>query len=316
MITTAVAPKATARPASVRRRTPWEWANIQMKWLFALPAAIFVLAMLVVPMAYTVYLSFTDAHGAINRPKAWAGLDNYTAVLSDTDRFWPAVGRTLWFSAGTVIIELVLGMAIALLLRKPFRGQSVVRSLILLPLVATPVAVSMAWLLIFEPTVGIVNYVLRTLGLPTQGWFTDPSQALNTFIFVDVWQWTPIMVLILLAGMMVLPDEPYEAAAVDGASGWQRFRFLTIPLLGPSIMTAVILRAIDAIKAFDMLYAIKNTGGGSQHEVETLNIYGYGLNLEYQDYGMGSALLVIFFVMILFVVYLMVKGQQRWGAMQ
>lgn len=297
-----------------RQRTLWQWANDHIKWLFALPAAIFVLAMLVVPLGYTLYLSFTDAHGSIRRPKAWAGLDNYLAVLTDTDRFWPALGRTLWFSGASVAIELIAGMAIALLLQRSFRGQAAVRSMILLPLVATPVAVAMAWLLIFEPTVGVANYLLESIGLPAQEWFTSPSQAMATFIFMDVWQWTPIMVMLLLAGLMVLPDEPYEAAAVDGASAWQRFRWLTLPMMAPAITTAVLLRSIDAIKAFDPIFAIKGTGGGSEHEVETLNILAYGLNFEYQDYGMGSALLIMFFILILFVVYLMVMAQKRWGA--
>lgn len=286
---------------------PWaRWANRHRKWLFAAPAMAFTAVLIIFPIAWTAYLSLTDAEGSVRAEKEFAGGANYLEVLSDTARFWPAVLRTVEFTGVALFFEVVFGMAIALLLWRPFRGQGLVRIAILLPLVATPVAVGMMWLLIFEPTIGAANQLLELIRIPAQGWISDPDQALPTLIFVDVWQWTPMVTLILMAGLTALPGEPDEAARVDGASGWQRFWFVTLPLLTPTVIAAVLLRSIDALKTFDLLYATKGKGGGSAHEVETLNIYAYGLSFDYNEYGLSSAVLIIFFLMIVAVVAVLV----------
>ena len=150
-------------------------------------------------------------------------------------------------------------MAIALLLWRPFRGEKWVRVAILLPLVATPVAVGMMWRLIFDPNIGMANQVLGWVGIAPQPWLAGQHTALPTTIFIDVWQWTPMVVLILLAGLTSLSDEPQEAARIDGASTWQRFRHVTLPLLMPTVIVAILLRGIDALKTFDILYATKGT---------------------------------------------------------
>lgn len=188
-----------------------------------------------------------------------------------------------------------------MLLRKTFRGQGLVRVFILLPLVATPVAVGMMWLVIFEPTIGFANVVMDFLGLDRQGWLSDKDAALNTLIFIDAWQWTPMVTLILLAGLSTLPEEPDEAARVDGANAWQRFWHVTLPMLIPVIAAAAMLRAIDALKTFDIIYATKGRGGGSSHEAETLNILAYSDAFEYSRYGRASALLMLFFILIILV---------------
>jgi multiple sugar transport system permease protein len=305
----------TATTISPRKIKPTsafgQWADRHIKWLFISPAVIFVVVLIAFPIGYTVYLSLTDAAGSINRPKDFVGLDNYVHWLTDFERFWPAVGRTAYFTTFAIVIELILGLAIALMLRKPFKGQGLVRVLILLPLVATPVAVGMMWLLIFEPTIGFANEVMRWLGLSPQGWISSKEQALNTLIFVDVWQWTPMMVLILLAGLSALPEDPDEAARVDGANAWQRFRHITVPLLMPAIIAAVLLRAIDALKTFDILYTTKGRGGGSNNEVETLNILAYGESFEYSQYGSASALLILFFMLILIVLSLLALARKK-----
>lgn len=283
------------------RRGFSDWFDRNLKSIFTTPAVVFVALLIAFPIGYTVYLSLTNAQGSVTRPSDFVGLDNYVYWLTDTDRFWPAVGRTAYFTLMALGLEMVFGLAIAMLLRKTFRGQGFVRVLILLPLVATPVAVGMMWLLIFEPSIGFANTVMGWLGLPDQGWLSDKEQALNTVIFIDVWQWTPMIVLIALAGLSTLSDEPDEAARVDGANAWQRFRHITLPLLIPTLGAAAILRAIDALKTFDILYATKGRGGGSSHEVETLNILAYGESFEYSQYGSASALLVLFFMLIVIV---------------
>ncbi|MGZ8771188.1 MAG: carbohydrate ABC transporter permease [Aeromicrobium sp.] len=258
----------------------------------------FVGLLIVFPLAWTFYLSLTDARGSVRAASEFVGISNYIEVLTDTERFWPAVGRTFFFTIGAVGVEMVLGMCIALLLLRPFKGEKVVRVAILLPLVATPVAVGMMWRLIFDPSIGFANEMLRWFGLPPQPWFSGVDTALPTLILVDIWQWTPMVVLILLAGLVSLSEEPDEAARVDGASSWQRFWYVTLPLLRTTVIVALLLRSIDALKTFDILYATKGKGGGSFHEAETLNVYAYGLSFDYNDYGIASTVLIVFFLII------------------
>ncbi|WP_233563756.1 carbohydrate ABC transporter permease [Cryobacterium tepidiphilum] len=287
----------TARPTAWRSYS--NWANRHRKWLFAAPAMIFTGLLIAVPLVWTIYLSLTDAEGSVRAPSDFVGLSNYLEVFSDFNRFWPAVGRTFIFTGGALAVELVLGMVIALLLWRPFRGERWVRVAILLPLVATPVAVGMMWRLIFDPNIGFANQLLGWFGIPDQPWLSGTDTALPTLIFVDIWQWTPMVVLILLAGLTSLSDEPDEAARIDGANSWQRFWYVTLPLLRSTVVVAIVLRGIDALKTFDILYATKGKGGGSFHEVETLNVYAYGLSFDYNDYGIASTVLILFFLLII-----------------
>ncbi|WP_261164606.1 carbohydrate ABC transporter permease [Microbacterium sp. Marseille-Q6965] len=304
-MTTTTAPRARTQPSFSA------WANHHRKWVLAAPAMVFVAMLLVFPLAWTVYLSLTDASGSIRAEHDFIGIDNYVEILGDTDRFWPAVLRTAIFTFGALAVEMTLGMLIALLLWRPFRGQGLVRIIILLPLVATPVAVGMMWRLIFEPSIGFANQLLSWFGIPAQPWLAGEATALPTLMFVDIWQWTPMVVLILLAGLTSLSDEPDEAARVDGANAWQRFWHVTFPLVMPTFITAILLRGIDALKTFDILYATKGKGGGSFHEVETLNVYAYGLSFDYNEYGESSTVLVIFFLMIIGCIWLLTIRRKK-----
>ncbi|HEX6498150.1 MAG TPA: sugar ABC transporter permease [Micromonosporaceae bacterium] len=306
---------APSRPREARPTladTPrWaQWADDHRKWLFAAPAMIFVAALIVIPLVWTAYLSLTDAEGSVRADYEFVGVRNYLDVLSDTDRFWPAVLRTAVFTGVALLFEVVLGMAIALLLWRPFRGQKWVRVAILMPLVATPVAIGMMWRLIFDPNIGLANQMLGWIGIGPQPWLAGRTTALPTTIFIDIWQWTPMVVLILLAGLTSLPSEPDEAARIDGASTWQRFRHITLPLMAPTITVAILLRGIDALKTFDILYATKGKGGGSFHEVETLNVYAYGLSFDYNEYGVSSAVLIIFFLLIIAAMWALTRRKE------
>jgi len=265
---------------------------------------IFVGLLIAVPLAWTVYLSLTDAQGSVRAESRFVGIANYLQVFGDTERFWPAVLRTFTFTGGAVATEMVLGMGIALLLWRPFKGEKWVRVAILLPLVATPVAVGMMWRLIFDPNIGFANQMLSWFGIPAQPWLSGETTALPTLIFVDVWQWTPMVVLILLAGLTALSEEPDEAARIDGANAWQRFRYITLPLLRSTVVVAIVLRGIDALKTFDILYSTKGKGGGSFHEVETLNVYAFGLSFDYNDYGIASTVLILFFLLIIAIMWM------------
>jgi len=304
-----IAPQTAA--GFTRRERFSRWANRHRKWVLAGPPMLFVTLLLVVPLGWTLVLSLTDARRSVRRPFGFAGADNYVTALTDTERFWPAVGRTLGFTAGALTLELILGMIIALLLWKPFRLHGLVRTVVLLPLVATPVAVGMMWRLLLEPNIGFVNEFIGWFGIPPQPWLADPLTSLPTLTLVDVWQWTPMVALILLAGLTSLSDEPQEAALVDGANAWQRFWFVIVPLMRPTIVAAILLRGIDALKTFDILYSTKGKGGGAFHDVETLNIYAYGLSFDYNEYGLASAVLILFFLMIIGVILLLQMLRRR-----
>lgn len=316
--TTEVSPARTGAAASPPRRErpprTFEQANRRLKWAMLAPALLFVGLMIVFPLFFTLNLSFTDAFGAVNANKEHVGLRNFTDALGDARRFWPAARRTVVFTVGAVVLETVFGLALAMLMRKPFRGMRWVRTVLIIPLLTTPVAIGILWLLILDPTNGIANHLLAGLGLPRQEFLGSVGQSLPTLMLIDVWQWTPMMTLLLLAGLTTLPEEPEEAALVDGAGAWQRFRYVILPMLGPTLATALVLRAVDALKTFDILYATKGAGGGSDFEAETLNVYAYGLTFDYQEYGLAAAVLVLFTLFIIGVVVLLRRRSGKGAA--
>ena len=259
--------------------------------LFPLPAIIFVAMLMVFPVLYTLFLSLTNWNLTSGAPLSFVGLKSYARVLTEP-RFLHALTRTFVFTFFAVAIEGVLGVAIALILNRAFVGKSVAKLLLLLPLVATPVAVGIVFNLFFDPTTGLANYILTSVGLPQGLWISSAASVLPSLIIVDVWQWTPMITLIVLAGLAGLSNEPVEAAHVDGASEWQILRYVTIPMLMPVILTAMILRLIDALKTFDIIFAM--TGGGPGYASETLNIMAYKYSFEYFRMGQSSVILVVF----------------------
>ncbi|WP_232666438.1 carbohydrate ABC transporter permease [Pseudonocardia sp. TRM90224] len=286
----------------------------RLRWMMLAPALAFVGLMIVFPLLFTIDLSLTDAFGAVNAGAEHVGLQNYGDALSDGRRFWPAVWRTVYFTVGAVVLETVLGLALAMLMRRAFRGIRWVRTVLIVPLLATPVAIGILWLLILDPTNGIANQLLKSVGIAPLEFLGSVSQSLPTLMVIDVWQWTPMMTLLLLAGLSTLPEEPEEAATVDGANAWQRFRHVVLPMLGPTIATALVLRSVDALKTFDILYATKGPGGGSAFEAETLNVLAYGLTFDYQEYALASAVLVLFTLFIIGVVLVLRRYAGRGAA--
>jgi multiple sugar transport system permease protein len=282
------------------------WLDKRFKWVVTMPAVLFVLVMMAFPILYTIRLSFFEWSMSAAVPPKWIGLDNYAKLLSDT-RFWHAVKATVYFSAGALVLETVLGVAIALLLHRNFKGKEFAKTIFLLPMVATPVAMGLVWVLIYEPTNGILNVMLKSIGLKPMNWLGSVHQVIPSLIVIDVWQWTPMISLIVMAGLTTLPQDPYESADVDGAAGWQKLFYITLPLLRPTILTAVMLRLIDVIKTFDIIYA--TTQGGPGTASETLNIYGYVLAFHYFQLGKASALLVLFFMLVLGLTLLMILAR-------
>lgn len=267
-----------------------------IRWLFPLPAILFVFLMMVFPILYTVWNSLTPWSISRGQPATFFGLTNYLALPSDT-RFVDSISRTLYFTILAVAVEVVLGVAIALLLNRDFPFKRIINSIMLLPMMATPVAIAMVWLLMYVPTSGVINYVLRLFNLPQGLWVYDANSVIPALALVDVWEWTPMIILISLAGLAALPHDPYEAAIVDGASTWQTVRYVTIPMLLPTISIATLLRLIDALKTFDIIYAM--TQGGPGFTSETLNIYAYVQAFGYFNFGYASSILVVFFGIVL-----------------
>jgi multiple sugar transport system permease protein len=271
------------------------FAERNLRILFPLPAVLFVAVLMVFPVLYTLFLSFTSWNLTSGAPLAFRGFTSYARVFHEP-RFLDAVLRTAAFTVLAVAFECLLGVAAALVLNRAFVGKSFVKLLLLLPLVATPVAIGIVFNLFYDPTIGLVNYVLRSLGLPQGLWITSARSVLPSLVVVDVWQWTPMITLIVLAGLAGLPTEPFEAARVDGATDLQILRHLTIPMVMPVILTAAILRSIDALKTFDIIFAM--TGGGPGYASETLNIMGFKYSFEYFRMGQSSVILVVLFLIV------------------
>ena len=275
-------------------------------WAFAVPAATVVLLVILFPWIFTVFMSLHDWKVTGETP--FVGLANYAKMLQD-ERFLWAIVRTGWFTAGTVIVPMLLGVWAAVCFASQFKLRGLARTLFVLPMMATPVAIALVWTMMFHPQLGVLNYLLTSVGLPPSSWVYDSSTVIPTLIMVETWQWTPLVMLIVLGGIASLPQEPYEAAILDGAGAWQMFRHITLPLVWPFIMVAAIIRLIDALKTFDTIYVI--TLGGPGTSSETLNILLYQTAFAYYDLGYGSAIVVVFFLLILLISMLLLRVRQR-----
>lgn len=266
-----------------------------LRILFPLPAIIFVAVLMIFPVLYTLFLSLTNWNLTSGVPLSFVGFKSYARVLAEP-RFLHAVTRTFLFTFFAVALEGILGVAIALVLNRAFVGKGVAKLLLLLPLVATPVAIGIVFNLFYDPTIGLANFMLKSAGLPQGLWISSAATVIPSLIIVDVWQWTPMITLIVLAGLAGLSNEPFEAAHVDGASEWQVLRYVTIPMVMPVILTAVILRLIDALKTFDIIFAM--TGGGPGYASETLNIMAFKYSFEYFRMGQSSVILIALFLVV------------------
>jgi len=223
--------------------------------------------------------------------------------MAGDERFLWSVIRTFYFTALSVIFPTLIGVAAAICFNRNFPLRGLARTIFILPMMATPVAIALVWTMMFHPQLGVLNYLLTSVGLPPSTWVYDTATVIPTLVMVETWQWTPLVMLIVLGGLASLPAEPYEAAELDGAGAWQSFRHITLPLVWPFIMVALVLRAVDALKAFDTIFVI--SGGGPGTASETINLYLYQTAFAYYDIGYASAIVVVFFVLILAVTLLL-----------
>lgn len=289
------------------------WLDRHLKWVFTLPAVLFIGLMIAFPIVYTGKISLYEWSMSAITPPKWVGLDNYAQLLKDP-KFWNSMVLTLYHSSVSILLETVLGVAVALLFSRPFAGKRLVKTVMMLPMVATPVSIGLVWLLIYEPSIGLANQLLRKLGLSTQEWLGSVTQVMPSLILIDVWEWTPMIALIVIAGLATLPSDPYESADVDGATSLQKLVHITLPLLLPTIMTAVILRIIDLLKTFDTIYA--TTQGGPNFASQTLNLMIFDLAFVNFKLGSASALLILFFLLILTMIFILMAIRKRLGGLQ
>ena len=274
--------------------------------LFLVPALLFLLVLLVGPFVFMVGVSFTDLSYALpGRDGNFVGFDNYRRLMQDDPIFWDSFATTMRFVFGVVTIEFVLGFALAMFLFHHVQRRRFVLTLILVPMMLAPVAVGFMWKLLLQGDFGMLTYYMRAVGLLDlrTALLSNVDLVLPTMMAIDVWEWTPFVTLVMLAGLLALPREPFEAAIMDGARPIQVFRDVTLPLLRPIIALVMLLRGIDAFKEFDKVFIL--TGGGPGTATELLSIYTYRINFKDWDLGYGavSAFMVYLVVLILCAVF-------------
>lgn len=272
------------------------WVDRNISWFFILPAVIFLAAVVAFPVAYTIGLSFFNWSGAAT-PPSWIGLGNYADILSGDAGFLNALLVTAYFTGVSMLIEVTLGVGLAQLLNREFIGKGIARTLLILPVAGTPVALALVWRQMYNPSNGIFTWFAEILCIPPQRWLADVTSVIPSLILFDVWQWTPLIMLITLAGLVSLPSDIYEAAQIDGASPWQAFWGITLPLVRPAIVAAAMLRFMDSIKTFDQIYV--TTQGGPGIASQTLNLFIFDQAFQYLHFGYASALLIVLFFIIL-----------------
>jgi multiple sugar transport system permease protein len=257
---------------------------------YVLPATILLVLITLFPFLYLIYNSLMRWN--LQRAymgKAFIGLENYRNMLADP-LFWDAMRVTVLATVSIVVVQLVLGMVLALLFSRQMAGRRVLRSLFLLPLITTPVVVGLTWRMLFNADLGMINYVLRSMGLPEPLWLASTAWALPSIIITDTWQVVPFVTLMFVAGLQSLPVEPREAATIDGASPVRIFFDITLPQLRPLIFLAMLFRVTDALRLFDLIYVM--TSGGPANATQTLNLYAFKVGFTFLDIGYGSALAV------------------------
>lgn len=288
MATTQVS--VTTPPPTQLGSSQYDW---QLKWLprfLLIPTIVYLFVMTVFPLLYSLYISLfqTDTTGQNN---VWVGLQNYGNLLGSGE-FWYATFITIVITVIAVSIEVVLGIAIALLLNQRLRGMGLIRLIIYVPMMLSPLVIGYFWRYMLDSSFGVVSWMFnvtigKLLGLPPPQWFNDPVLATTGIILVDLWQWTPFVILLVTAGLQTVPDALYEAATLDRASRWMQFRRITLPFLTTALLVAILFRSIDTIKIFDTVYIL--TGGQPGDLTATMSVYIYKIGFTYFKVGEAAA---------------------------
>ncbi len=268
-------------------------AHRGVQYALLLPAVLWVFAFTIYPLLYSLRLSFYRVR--VGRSDIFVGLDNYGRMLAD-QRLWESARVTLVYVAAAVAIELLLGLALALLYTNPMPGRSAWRAILSLPLFATPIAVGYLFFTIFYEEGGLINAFLPWR-VP---WLSNPQWAVASIVLVDVWQWTPFAFLVLLAGLQNIPEDLFEAARLEARSRWQLFRHITLPLIGPTLVIVLLFRLTEALKVLDIPFSL--TGGGPGTATQVYSLYAYRTGLRFFDLGYASAMALVLLVFVMMIV--------------
>ncbi|MEW6492681.1 MAG: sugar ABC transporter permease [Cyanobacteriota bacterium] len=270
-------------------------------WMLVLPAIIVLFLVFAYPIGRAFWLSLFTQNLGTQLKVEFSGLDNYVRMVGD-GRFWRSMWNTSVFTAASVFLELVLGMGVALVLNQSFKGRGIVRTITLIPWALPTALMGLAWAWIFNDQFGVVNDILRRVGVIDTGitWLGNPTLAMIAVILADVWKTTPFIAILLLAGLQSISNDLYEAHSIDGASPWQSFWKITVPLLMPQIVIALLFRFAQAFGIFDLIQVM--TGGGPGGATETVSIYIYSTVMRYLDFGYGAALVVVTFLLLVLAV--------------
>jgi multiple sugar transport system permease protein len=272
----------------------------EKKLAFAMvsPSMLLIALVAAYPILYGIWLSLHEYSVRVAGLSRWAGLSNYTEALGNSE-FWSAMGTTLVFTAVSVTLEFLLGLAMAMAMHAAFRGQGLLRTVILIPWSLLTVVTGFMWRSIFESPQGLVNTLLGTDTV----WLGQKPNALIVIIIADVWKTAPFMALLILAGLQTIPGEIYDAAKVDGAKSWQRFTKITLPLLVPAILVALIFRTLDALRIFDLPYVLTKGANGTN----TLSLLSQQTFAENRIYGLGSAYAILTFITVMIVAFIYIR---------
>lgn len=266
---------------------------LSVRWMIA-PAIIFALALIVFPFGYAVWLSLQDYR--FGEPASFIGFGNYARLAVDPE-FWNGFRLTLILYFLSLFLQLVFGTVLGLLVHHTERLRGVVRTVMMSPFMLPPVVVGMMSIVILDPGLGAANYLLKSVGLPTSDFFASTNYVIFTIAAVDSWQWTPFVALIVLGGLQSISPRVEEAAEIDGAHGWRKLVYITLPLLGPALVTAAVLRSVDLLRFFDIIYI--TTEGGPGYASTTLNILAYQRGFKFFEIGYASALMITLSTIVL-----------------
>jgi multiple sugar transport system permease protein len=300
--------QSVVRPSGYRQQRQLSDAAIQ--WLFVAPTLILLIVLNIFPLFYSLYLSFTDYSAIARESPNWVGLQNFANILNDQQlwKYFATTGRFAFLSVG---LQTVLGFGLALLLREPFRASGFVTTLLLVPMMLSPVVVGLFWKLIFNPSFGIFNYLLGYRNPATSpDWLANPQAALWAIVIVDVWMWTPFVMLLCLSGLKAIPDYLYEAAAIDRASPWFQFRRITLPQVMPLLLIAILFRTIEAFKSFDLVMGMTGGGPGDATEMVAVNLYRMAFQGQWRT-GPASALAYIVLVITIAISNIYIRNLNR-----
>lgn len=296
----AVGSESTARRGAVSQpaggKSALKGRRPRAAWLLVAPTALLLLAVSIYPLIYSLRISFFSWELTAAVPPAFIGLENYVRILTDDPRFWSSLSKTVYLVVGGVLIELVLGVALAALVVRCGKGRTLITALLLIPVMIAPVVVATQGIVIYNVQWGPLNYLLSLIGIDGPVWLGDRHIALRTIMLTDVWQWTPFVVVIMAAGMQSLPVDIYEAAEMDGGSAWRVFRHITLPLIQPLIVVTALIRSMDIFKTFDYVYVL--TGGGPGSSTETVSLYNFLQGLEFFSFGYAAAMSYIQLIII------------------